>query len=59
MYVPFDEDFSMVCGSDSDLHWIESSLGIWFQSLAFKGTLIVDRVDCTVGLNLCLMVEWS
>ena len=51
--------FSMICGSDSDFHCIESSLGILFQSLAFKGTSMVDRVDCTMGLELCLMVEWS
>ena len=45
MNISFDEDFSIVWGLDSDFHWIDSSLGILFQSLAFKGTSMVDKVD--------------
>ena len=43
--------FSMTCGSDSVFHWIESSLGMLFQSFAFVGTSIVDRVDFVMGLK--------
>ena len=48
----------MTYESDSVFHWIESSLGILFQSFAFIGTSMVDRVDFLIGLKLCLMVEW-
>ena len=43
--------FSIAYGSDSVFYWIESSLGILFQSFAFVGTSMVDRVDLLVGLK--------
>ena len=48
--------FSITCGSDSVLQWIDLSLGMLFQSFAFVGTSIVDKVDLLIGLKWCLIV---
>ena len=48
--------FSISCGSDSVFHWIDLSLGMLFQSFAFVGTSIVDRIDLLMGLKWYLIV---
>ena len=50
--------FSITCRSNSDFYWIAASLGILFQSFAFVGTSMVDRVALLMGLKWCLIVEW-
>ena len=51
--------FALTVEFDSVFHWTESYLGIFFQSVAFIGTSMMDRFDLLIGLTWCFMVEWN